>query len=114
MTNDYAEREPGRSDIDALQGATLLEFGNPYCGHCQRAQALIGEVLAAHEGLRHIKIFDGPGRALGRSFGIKLWPSLILMVDGAEVSRVVRPQDVAAIGQILALRDRLPAQHDRF
>ena len=105
MGEDYLEREPARSEIDQLPGATLLEFGSPYCGHCQRAQALIAQALAGEVGLRHIKIFDGPGRALGRSFVIKLWPSLILVVDGAEIARVVRPQDAAAITQILALRD---------
>ena len=105
MTDDYAEREPSRSEIDALPGKTLLEFGSPYCGHCQRAQALIVEALAVHRGIRHLKIFDGPGRALGRSFRIKLWPSLILLLDGAEVARVVRPQNAAAVEQILSQRD---------
>lgn len=109
MATHYAEHEPPRSEIDALPGATLLEFGSPYCGHCQRAQPLIVQAVAAHAGLRHIKIFDGPGRALGRSFHIKLWPSLILMVDGAEIARTVRPQDITAIEQVLALHTSRPA-----
>ena len=104
MGDAYLEREPARSEIDQLPGATLLEFGSPYCGHCQRAQAVITQALAAEVGLRHIKIFDGPGLALGRSFVIKLWPSLILVVDGTEIARVVRPQDAAAIEQLLSRR----------
>lgn len=105
MSDDYAQPEPGRGEIDALPAATLLEFGSPYCGHCQRAQTLIAEALSSAQGLRHIKIFDGPGRALGRSFRVKLWPSLILVVDGAEIGRVVRPQDVASIRELLAQRE---------
>ncbi len=104
MSDDYAQLEPSRGEIDALPAATLLEFGSPYCGHCQRAQSLIAEALSTTQGLRHIKIFDGPGRPLGRSFRVKLWPSLILVVDGAEIGRVVRPQDVASIRELLAQR----------
>ena len=34
---------------------------------------------------------DGPGRPLGRSFRIKLWPTVVVLKDGQEVARVVRP-----------------------
>jgi thioredoxin 1 len=105
MTDGYLASEPGRDEIDALPGASLLEFGSPYCGHCLRAQALIVEALAAEKNLAHMKIFDGPGRPLGRSFFVKLWPTLILMVDGVEIARVVRPQDAASIRHILAQRE---------
>ena len=93
MTEDYCEQEPTRAEVDALPGATLLEFGSPFCGHCLRAQPLIEAATAAHPGLRHLKIFDGRGRPLGRSFRVKLWPTLVLMRDGVELARVVRPQD---------------------
>ncbi len=53
-------------------------------------------------GLQHIKIEDGPGRRLGRSFRIKLWPTLVFLRDGVELARVVRPTSVAAIGEALA------------
>ncbi|HWK52062.1 MAG TPA: thioredoxin family protein, partial [Steroidobacter sp.] len=53
--------------------------------------------LAAHPELRHYKVEDGPGRPLGRSFRVKLWPTLIFMKDGAEVARVVRPSSAQAI-----------------
>ena len=38
-----------------------------------------------------------PGRAgvLGRSFRVQLWPTLILLKDGQEVARGVRPSDAA-------------------
>jgi thioredoxin 1 len=82
---------PSRADIEALPGLVLLEFGTAWCGHCQAAQEVIGEALRQHPDWRHIKVEDGPGRALGRSFRVKLWPTLVLLRDGQELARTVRP-----------------------
>jgi thioredoxin 1 len=105
MNDIYAEIEPARADIDALQGATMIEFGAPWCPHCQGAQALIAAAFSAHTAVRHIKIEDGPGRRLGRSFRVKLWPTLIFIRDGVEIERLIRPDDAAAIAQALAAID---------
>jgi len=94
---DYSETEPQRSEVDALPGITLLEFGSPWCGHCLRAKPLIEEVLSALPNVRHIKIADARGRRLGRSFGVKLWPTLVVLRDGQEIARLVRPNDAPAI-----------------
>ena len=102
MSEDYTDIEPTRAEVDALAGATLLEFGSSFCGHCQRAQALIEQALAAHPALRHLKIADARGRRLGRSFTVKLWPSLVFLRDGVEVARVVRPQEAGSITEALA------------
>ncbi|XAH24843.1 thioredoxin family protein [Xylophilus sp. GW821-FHT01B05] len=93
----YATTAPTRAEIDALPGATLLEFGTDWCGFCQAAQPLIAPAVSAHPALRHLKVEDGPGRALGRSFKVKLWPTLIFLRDGQEVARLVRPADAAAV-----------------
>ena len=92
-----ADPEPSRDEIDALDGATLLEFGTSWCGHCRAAQPLIAGALAAHPGVRHVRIEDGRGRALGRSFGVKLWPTLVFLRSGQEVARVERPRDSAVV-----------------
>lgn len=97
----YAEREPARAEIDALPGDTLIEFGAPWCPHCIGAQPLIAEACRAHPHLHHIKIEDGPGRPLGRAFRIKLWPSLVLIRDGVEHGRAVRPQSREDIEALL-------------
>jgi len=97
MTSDYAVREPTRAEIDALPGATLVEFGSPWCGHCRIAQPAIPAAIAGHPDVRHIKIEDASGRRLGRSFNVKLWPTLIFMKDGNEVARLVRPRDAEPI-----------------
>lgn len=104
----YAEVEPSRPDIDALEAPTLVEFGAPWCGHCRAAQSLIAEALAAHPGVGHLKIEDGPGRRLGRSFRVKLWPTLIFQRRGQEVARLVRPVDADEIRRALALIDPAP------
>jgi thioredoxin 1 len=102
VNTEYSANEPKREEIDALQGPALLEFGNSWCGWCRRAQPLIAEALSAHPGLRHIKVADASGKRLGRSFAVKLWPTLVFLRDGVEAARLVRPGDAAAIRRALA------------
>lgn len=82
-------------------GWLLLEFGTNWCGHCRAAQAPLTQVLGEFLQLDHIKEEDGRGRAAGRHFHVKLWPTLILLHDGCEVARLVRPTKVAAIRDML-------------
>lgn len=104
ITRDYAKTEPSRAQIDAIAGPAVLEFGTPWCGHCIAAQPLIETAFATHAApdMPHIKIEDGPGRALGRSYRVKLWPTLVFLRNGEEVARVVRPRDAEAIAQALS------------
>ncbi|TFZ01501.1 thioredoxin family protein [Ramlibacter rhizophilus] len=101
MNREYAAQPPERREVDALPGPTLLEFGTAWCGWCRGAQPDIEKAMAEHEGLRHIKVEDGPGRPLGRSYRVKLWPTLIFLRDGQEVERLVRPDSSQAIAQAL-------------
>ena len=94
--------EPTRDEVDALPGPTVLEFGASWCGYCLSARPLISEVLAGLPHVRHIMIEDGKGKRLGRSFGVKLWPTLVFILDGSEVARVVRPGSVQQIRDALA------------
>lgn len=109
MNESYSSNEPLRAVVDAFDGPTLVEFGSPTCGHCLRAQPLLASALADHPALRHLKIHDGKGRPLGRSFGVKLWPTLVFLRDGVEVARLVRPTDPGEIAAALALVVAPPA-----
>jgi thioredoxin 1 len=91
--------EPKREELDAMPGPVVVEFGTFWCGHCRRAQPLIAEALAAHPGVRHVKVEDASGKRLGRSFQVKRWPTLVFLKDGKEAARLVRP---AATGEIAA------------
>ena len=82
--------------MEAFAGATVLEFGTNWCGWCRRAQPLIAEALQGKQ-VRHLKISDASGKRLGRSFGVKLWPTLVFLRDGKEAGRLVRPQSADAI-----------------
>lgn len=91
-----------RAAVDATLGPLVLEFGTNWCGWCRGAQPLIEAAFDQAGGaLPHVKVEDGPGRPLGRSFHIKLWPTLVLLRDGREVERLVRPGEADAIAQAL-------------
>ena len=94
--------EPTRAEVDAYPGPMLLEFGASWCGYCRAAQPDIAAVLGNHPAVRHIRVEDGRGRPLGRSFRVRLWPTLIFLEAGAEKARVVRPQNAAEIEAIFA------------
>lgn len=102
FTNFFASPEPASEAVRALPGETVLEFGVDWCPHCIRAQGPIEQGLEARPGVRHLKIEDGRGRALGRAYRVKLWPTLVRLVDGEEVARAVRPTTRADVEALWA------------
>lgn len=97
MNHHYAAKEPTRAEIDAMTEPAVLEFGTPWCGYCRAAQPLLEAALEQYPDVRHIKIEDGKGKRLGRSFRVKLWPTLIVMRGGEEIERLVRPDNAESI-----------------
>jgi thioredoxin 1 len=89
--NDDVQKEPTREELDATEGPLLVEFGATWCEHCQALAPELARLLGDRPTLRHIKVEDGPGRPLGRSFRVKLWPTLVFMKDGRIVKQVSRP-----------------------
>lgn len=93
MSADYLtlDAAPSREDVDRAQGLVLLEFGTSWCPICRALAPHVSKLVAQHPQVRHVKVEDGPGRKLGRSFGVKLWPNLVFLKDGAIVRQLVRP-----------------------
>jgi len=106
----YAAEAPTREAMDAMPGATLLEFGTDWCGYCRAGESVVSAALAGHPKVRHLKVEDGSGRPLGRSYRVKLWPTLIFLDHGKEVARLVRPVDAAAVAQALTQIDFRPGE----
>jgi thioredoxin 1 len=86
-----AMTEPSREEVDQMSGPLLLEFGASWCPHCQDIQTALATALAQHPEVQRISIEDGKGKPLGRSFRVKLWPTLIFMLDGKIIHQLVRP-----------------------
>lgn len=103
---DYQPESITREEVDARPGATVLQFGTNWCGYCQGASAAIEQVLSGRSDLNRVLVEDGRGRPLGRSYRVKLWPTLIFLADGTEVARVVRPWGT---GELSAALDQLDA-----
>lgn len=96
---DYLPETLRIEEVRALAGPLLLDFGTGWCGHCRAARPLVDAALRAHGLVHHVRVEDGPGRPLGRAFGVKLWPTLVFLHEGQERARLVRPhagEDVAA------------------
>lgn len=102
VVTDYRTEQPTRDDIDATTGPLVLAFGTEWCGYCLAADRYVSAALADHPDVPVIGVEDGPGRPLGRSFRVKLWPTLIFLRDGTEVDRVVRPGNRAPLDEALA------------
>jgi thioredoxin 1 len=101
MSMPYQTQQPERSEIDAMVGPVALEFGTDWCGYCQGAAPAIREAMLEIPAVKHIKVEDGPGRKLGRSFRVKLWPTVVVLMNGQEVARVVRPTDADEVRKAL-------------
>lgn len=85
------DQTPTREQLDGRAGPVLVEFGAAWCGHCTAAAPHVKVLLDRHPGIDHIKVEDGSGRPLGRSFRVKLWPNFVFMRDGAVVEQLARP-----------------------
>jgi thioredoxin 1 len=116
----YTPVHPTRAALEAMPGKVVLEFGVDWCPHCQRAAGPVAEALstaglrvadstgaaicrgetpvaATADTLQYWRLEDERARPLGRSFKVKLWPTLLFLQDGVEVARVVRPTTVAEV-----------------
>jgi thioredoxin 1 len=88
---EYEPQEPTREEIERIPGPVLLNFGTNWCSYCRALQPPLTALLAGHPEVRHLKIEDGKGKPLGRSFHVKLWPTLVFLRDGKILKQLSRP-----------------------
>lgn len=101
MSLGYMDEQPTRDEVDAMSGLVALEFGQNWCGYCRASAPVLAEALDPRSDVKRIKVADGKGLPLGRSFGIKLWPTMVLLRDGQEVGRVTRPKTRIEVEEVL-------------
>jgi thioredoxin 1 len=101
MESPSQSSELSCAEIEALEGAVVLEFGASWCQHCQAAKPFVSAAMAGFPGVRLVWVEDGKGKSLGRSFHVKLWPTLVFLRDGQEVERLVRPENAGLIEDVL-------------
>jgi thioredoxin 1 len=102
MPRSYLPEQLTRDDVDRLPGLTVLQFGTDWCGYCTAAEPAIEQALGGLEVSHYVLVEDGSRRPLGRSFRVKLWPTLIFLIDGVEVARSVRPWKLDDLAEPLA------------
>jgi thioredoxin 1 len=87
----YHEQAPSREELEHMEGPVLLEFGANWCGICGGFAPQLQGLMKDFPQVRHIKVEDGKGKPLGRSFRVKLWPTLVFLRDGQVMQQVSRP-----------------------
>jgi thioredoxin 1 len=101
-----AQPEPTRDEVDHMTGPVVIEFGASWCPHCQAIQDDLAALLNERPEVQHVKVEDGRGKPLGRSFRVKLWPTLVFIRDGQVLEQLVRPDDEQMAAAFEKLGDR--------
>jgi thioredoxin 1 len=93
---EYHESTLSRADLEKMTGPVLVEFGATWCGICNAFAPQLESLMDDFPAVTHVKVEDGRGKPLGRSFRVKLWPTLVFLRDGQVVQQLARPSRSAA------------------
>jgi thioredoxin 1 len=109
MSSENAEHPPTRDEVDRMPGPVVLEFGATWCRYCQALRPHVDDLLRQFPEVRHVWVEDGKGKPLGRSFRVKLWPTLVFLRDGRVVQQIARPAPTEVRGGLEAVCAAGPA-----
>lgn len=87
----YHESDLTREELEKLPGPVVVEFGANWCGICGGFTPEAQSAFQPFPQVQHIRVEDGPGKRLGRSFRVKLWPTFVFLRDGQVLGQVSRP-----------------------
>ena len=87
----YHDDEPTREEVDKTAGPVLLEFVQAGAATVKCSQPRWKRCSRSTRRCSTCRIADGRGKRLGRSFRVKLWPTLIFLRDGKVIVQLVRP-----------------------
>ena len=72
-------------------------------------------LVEKYPGVQVLKVEDGPGRRLGRSFRVKLWPNLVFLRDGELRKQLARPDsNVDRFQRLHSVRTSAETRRDAF
>lgn len=97
-----------RDSLSQMPGLVVVEFGSEWCGICRAFAPRFQELLQSFPAIQYLKIEDGKGKPLGRSFGVTLWPTLILQRDGKVHGKLVRPNHDETLRALESLAETPP------
>lgn len=102
-----AESSPSIRVLDSLgERATLVQFSSAFCAPCRATKALLGDIAAKENGIRHVEIDAESQLDLVRELHIRSTPTtLILDNAGREVGRAVgAPKREQVLSALAALK----------
>jgi len=94
----------GSNEFDAAtqSGVVLVDFFAPWCGPCRKQVPILEQIAPEFEGrAKIIKVDTDQAQDIAVRFGIQSIPTLIILKEGATVTRF------AGIQQAETLRDAL-------
>jgi thioredoxin 2 len=81
----------------------VVDFWAPWCGPCHAVAPVLERLAERHAGrLKVLKVNVDENPGLAARFGAQSIPLLVVLRDGAEVSRIVGAQPLPALEALLA------------